>query len=451
MVIFVAAIMFFAVSTNAQDDEGPDAVAIFNQGQDLHEKGDLAGAIKFYDQALKIIPEFPEAIYQRGLAELVLGNKAAAENSFRRAVELRPDWSLALSSLGSLLVTQKKYDEAESILNKAVALDAQNFPALSALIELRLRTKASQATLKDLLAKTTALTTKANPPISIWVARAALENALGDTKAARSSVNRVLSSEPTNKSALILSSEIALAAGDLARADADTKQLEKISPGDETNALMRARIFLANGNANEALEILNRFPQSPDAAEMRKLIETNSSVSAAELEKQLEANANNAVLLGRLCKLYRRDDPQKALEFCRRASEAEPNNINHAVGFAAALVQAKQFDAAINLLKKLAQIAPDNSTVHANLGTALLQLKRYAEAKTEFEWLRNSRPDSPAVYFHLGIVHDQLGEYIDALANYQQFLKLADAAESRLEIEKVNLRLPALQKLIKKK
>jgi hypothetical protein len=38
---------------------------------------------------------------------------------------------------------------------------------------------------------------------------------------------------------------------------------------------------------------------------------------------------------------------------------------------------------------------------------------------------------------------------MDAMANYQQFLKLANPEESKLEIEKVNLRLPALQKLVK--
>jgi hypothetical protein len=36
------------------------------------------------------------------------------------------------------------------------------------------------------------------------------------------------------------------------------------------------------------------------------------------------------------------------------------------------------------------------------------------------------------------------------MANYQQFLKLADATSDKLEIEKVNLRLPSLQKQVNK-
>lgn len=453
VIFFIATFSLFAFDLRAQDEEQPDAVAIFNQGQDLHEKGDLAGAIKLYEQALKIIPEFPEAAYQRGLAELALGKKADAEASLRKAVEFRPDWSLALSSLGSLLVSQNKFDEAERTLIKAIDLDAQNFPALAAMTDLRLKTKASTVVLKDLLAKITELSGKAKPPTSIWLARAALENALGLTKDARFSINKVLSIEPANKFALTQSAEIALSSGDTQRADEDTKQLEKTWPTEESVLLIRAKILLSDGNTKDALDVLNnsKLASSQEAAALRKLIETNSSVSVADLEKQLESDAKNAQLLGRLCKLYRKDDPAKALDYCRRAAESDPNNIDHAVGFGAALVQANQLEQAVNLLRKLATIAPDNSTVRANLGTALFQLKRYAEAKTEFEWLTNSRPKAAGAYLFLAISHDRLGEYIDAMANYQQYLKLADAVENKLDIDKVNLRLPELQKLIKKK
>ena len=454
IVIFVTTFSLFTADLRAQNgDDPPDAVAIFNQGQDLHEKGDFAGAIKLYEQALKIIPEFPEAAYQRGLAELALGNKTEAEVSLRKAVELRPDWSLALSSLGSLFVSQKKYDEAEHILNKAIELEAQNFPALAAMTELRLKTKASNTVLKELLAKMLEITAKANPPTSVWLARAALQNALGLAKDSRFSIDKVLSVEPSNKFALTQSAEIALSSGDTQRADADTKRLEKMAPNDESVMLIRAKIHLSNGQTKGALEILNnrKLTESQEAVDLRKLIEANESVSAADLEKQLESDAKNVGLLGRLCRLYRKDDPPRALDYCRRASEAEPNNVDHAIGFGAALVQANQLEPAVNLLRKLVGHAPDNSTVHANLGTALFQLKRYAEAKAEFEWLTNSQSKSAGAYLFLGIIHDRLGEHIDAMANYQQYLKLADPVENKLDVDKVNLRLPELQKLIKKK
>jgi tetratricopeptide (TPR) repeat protein len=114
-------------------------------------------------------------------------------------------------------------------------------------------------------------------------------------------------------------------------------------------------------------------------------------------------------------------------------------------------VQAKQFDGAQTVLRRILQVAPDNFTAHANLAITLFQLKRYAEAKTEYQWLVEKKPDLTIAYYFLGIIHDGLEEYLDSMANYQQFLKIADAAEFKLEIEKVNLRLPSLQKQIKEK
>ena len=100
---------------------------------------------------------------------------------------------------------------------------------------------------------------------------------------------------------------------------------------------------------------------------------------------------------------------------------------------------------------RLKEIAPDNYTLRANLATALFQLNRFQDAKTEYVWLTEKQPDLAITYYLLGIVHDRLEEFTDAMANYQQFLRLADMDANKLEIDKVNLRLPALQKQIKKR
>ena len=55
-VIFVVLLLVLCALPNFAQDEDEDsaeAVKIFNLAQDAHEKGDLAGAIKFYDEAIK--------------------------------------------------------------------------------------------------------------------------------------------------------------------------------------------------------------------------------------------------------------------------------------------------------------------------------------------------------------------------------------------------------------
>src|SRR3982751_625328 len=115
-----------------------DAVELFNQGQDEHAKGNFAKAIELYDKAIKIVPEFAEAEYQKGNAFLAVGDPNKAETAFRRAIELRADWTLPMVALGTVLENRGDQAEAEKVLTKAIAIDDSSFPAYSALVRLKL-------------------------------------------------------------------------------------------------------------------------------------------------------------------------------------------------------------------------------------------------------------------------------------------------------------------------
>ena len=453
LLLLLITVLFVATHAIAQEEDDPvaRAIAIFNRGQDAHQQGDLSAAIENYEKALKILPDFPEAELQRGNAFQALGKLDSAEAAFRRAVELREDWSLALASLGSVLVRKGQFVEAEKHLTAAIDLDEQNFPAYAAMTELRLRTKADTKTLSVLLARITLLTDKANPTASIWASRAALEMAVGDHKSAKASAARAVTLDPKSQFALATSADIALLENDPAAAELFIKRLEAMDAKSEMVIELRARVLISQDKSADAIRILDSIANpSPQVLEMKKRISGISVADPAELEKQLASDPTNASILLSLCNAYRRSDPQRALDFCRRASESAPSSLEPVIGYAGALVQAGKFEDAVVVLRRLLAIAPDNSTVHAQLGTALFQLKRYQEAKPEFRWLTERQPDNAVAYYFLGIVHDQLAELVDAAANYQQFLRLADPTSSKLEIEKVNLRLPQIHRQLEK-
>ena len=222
-----------------------------------------------------------------------------------------------------------------------------------------------------------------------------------------------------------------------------------MSPASISNQILLARAFAAAGNISEAEKVLSALDQNdPSVIELKKLLTSGGSNDVAELEKLAAADPKNVAALENLCSLTRTTNPVKSMEYCRRALEIEPNNVNLAVGFGAALLQTKDFRQAAALLEKLKPLAPDNYALRANLATALFELKRYPEAKGEYLWLIEKQPETAATYFFLAITHDNLREYVDALANYQKFLRLADPKIFQLEIEKVNLRLPGLQRLV---
>ncbi|MFN6963170.1 MAG: tetratricopeptide repeat protein [Pyrinomonadaceae bacterium] len=446
--------LLFVAAANAQDEPvaspAERAIEFFNSGQESHEKGDLQKALALYDDAIRVMPEFPEAHYQRGAALLALGRLPEAESAYRRASELRPEWTLPLAALGDLLTRLGKYKDADETLARAIELDPQNLPAFVALANLRLRSAGDRPALIDLLARLRNFTAKASPTAALWVARSRIEARLGDLASARASVASALEIDPRSRDALFQKAEIAIASGDIALADAIAASIAPAKGQDDDLTILKTKAAVAAGRDDEAAALLSKVGRSDaETNSIRALLDTRRATSPEDLELRLKDDPTNAVILGRLCALYRTSDPARSLDYCLRASRAEPDKIQHAVGYGAALVQARRYDEAISLLRRLADAAPDNYTIRANLATALFQSKQYAPAAAEFRWLSSRQPDIAITYFFLAICHDQLGEYLDAMANYQQFLKRADQEKHKLEIEKVDLRLPALQKLVK--
>jgi tetratricopeptide (TPR) repeat protein len=157
------------------------------------------------------------------------------------------------------------------------------------------------------------------------------------------------------------------------------------------------------------------------------------------------------MLLGRLGASYRKDDPARSLDFYRRAAEIQPDAPEYALGYGAALVQARRFAEAAGILRQVVKATPDNYVAHANLATALYESKLYPEAIPEYEWVLNAKPEVTVAHYFIATSHDYLGEYPEALASYEKFLAVADATTNQLEIDKVKLRLPMLRRQIQLK
>ncbi len=448
------AFMFAFVSFAAAQENGPAepdtaaAIAYFNEGQDAHEKGDLDGAIALYKQALAAFKEFPEAEYQLGSALLAKRDLDGAAGAFRRALEYREEWSLALAGLGHTLLRMGELNEAETVLSRAIKKDESNYPALASLVELRIKQGADAKVLRELLSTITDLTSKANPTASLWAARGSLERTLGDHNAAAASLLKAAAADPQSEFVYYELAANALDANDPDAAESHLARLNELAPDSADHKFLRARLLTARNDLHGALTTLNSIKAPPAAAvELRGRLEVELATNPADLEAKLSSDSGNVELLGRLCVLYRRRDPGKALDYCRQAYEKSGDSA-HAIGFAAALVQARQFEHAVTLLRQIAARIPDNSTVRANLVTALFQLKRYEEAKPELRWLLDRDPGLVTAYYFLAVAHDHLGEYLDAMANYQEFMRRADKEENADEIGRVELRLPALQRQI---
>ncbi len=442
-------------------DNAVDPVRVFERAQNAHAHGEIDKALRLYEEALKLRPEFPEAEFQRATALVSLARFKEAESGFRRAIDLRKDWSLPYSGLGALLVRLNRDREADPILRLALKLDPRDNVALRLLADIRLR--AGDA--KEALELARRATADKDAPVSAWLLRALVERANSDTPAALASLDHILQNEPENVAALVERSEIRANAANYPGAIEDLRTALRLQPKDKQILSRLADTYQRAGQPEEARRIaetggLIKPPEASKEGEIQ-VIGTPQEIAAANdsdpvlarrsLEKLLEKNPRNPMLLARLGASYRTDDPSRSLEYYRLAAEIQPHNVDYAVGYGSALVQARRFAEATVILRRATAAAPDNYTAHANLATALYELKQYPDALAEYEWLLKSKPDLAVAYFFIATVHDYLGEYDQALASYETFLARADAKTNQLEIEKVKLRLPSLRRQIQLK
>ena len=459
-VLVVSLILFGSLSVHAQaannlgEPEG-DPVKLFERGQDAHGRKDYQLALRLYEEALKLRPEFPEAEFQRGAALRLLNRLPEAEAAYRRAVELRPDWAYALSSLGVLLLGDNRFEEAEKFLDRALEHDNLSLPLRVLSAHLRLGQNSNPAALQVLLRVLQRATAKHSSP-QLWRERGMIEAALGNHGAALASYEQALTLDPQDQSVLVLRAQLRANSGDFEGALADMQAARQLAPTDAHVKLQSISIYLQAGKKEEARRDWEALDSSiklmPEAAALQDAMLTceETPENRAALEKVLSVTPRDAQLLACLGAAYRRADPVRSLEFYRRAAEIEPKNVGLAVGYTAALVQARRFDEAAIIARRVLAVAPESYEAHANLATALYELKRYAEALVEFRWLAEAKPDLATVYFFIATAHDFLGEYPAALTAYETFLARADAQTNQLEIEKVNLRLPILRNQVKR-
>lgn len=462
-------LLFGAVSLRAQDEEisiadADDPVKLFERAQDAQAKNDFARAIKLYDEALKLQPEFPEAELQKGRALLSLGKLPEAEQSLRRAAALKKkalkkDWSLAEAALGLLYVRRGRDAEAESHLRRAVELDPQDFSSLLTLASLRLRAGSQDEALK--LARLA--TAAQDAPASAWATRAGIERAAGNRAAAKSSLEQAFSISESETVAFEERAELRADEGNHAGAIEDIQAALRARP-DSSHLQTRLAYFSGlAGKRAESQSVRARTDPPPAGARdssAAQFVETPCDEIAANSEKPDEATPalecilkrepRNAAALARLGAIYRTTDPARALEYYQRAVEIQPGNAGYATGYAAALVQARRFNEAVTILRRVIAATPDNYAAHANLATALDGLKLYDQALAEYQWLARAQPDRAVVYFLIARDYDLLGEFEQALAAYEKFMAQADPRQNQLEMEKVELRLPSLRHQIKR-
>jgi len=442
------------------------AAALFEAGQNAHQAGDLEKAVGLYDEALRREPSLWQAEFQRGVALVALGRGDEAGAALRRVTELlggpggapdlRPHAARAQIILGEMALDTAQPAEAERAFRRALELDPKAARAHAGLAEMFLQgNKAAEAA-----AEARAAVAAGDQSAAAYLLLGEAQTLAGQTDEALGSLNAALEREPQNAAARRYRAEVFIARRDWPAAIADLRA----SLAAERSAPTALRLAQAYGEAGQPAEAAALYEQvlkeEPDNAEARaglagsRIDAGRGAEAIGDLEALVKAEPKRAAYRAQLAELYLAAQPEQALAQYRAAAELEPRVAGHRIGVGAALVKLRRFPEAVETLRQvLAENPPDEVGyfAHTNLATALFEQDDYANAAREYVWiLRHQRDQKRAavtLYF-LGICFDKLGDYEQALKAYNQFLELAPP-DNQLEIDKVKLRLPSLQRQIK--
>lgn len=125
--IFVARKMYREAIETYQ--EGPkDSAVIANKiGIAYHQLLDLDAAKKWYERAIKLKPDYPEAVNNLGTIFYAHKSYRRAISQYRRALRITPEAASIISNLGMAYFARKNYKDAYDMFEKARSIDPEVF------------------------------------------------------------------------------------------------------------------------------------------------------------------------------------------------------------------------------------------------------------------------------------------------------------------------------------
>jgi tetratricopeptide (TPR) repeat protein len=441
-------------SPRAGSDTGKRSAAVsFDEGQNAQQRGDLNSAVKFYTAAIASDPSLFQAYYQRATALMGLGREVEAQADLKRVTELEPGFARARRGLGQIFLDRGQIEEAKRELARAIELDPKITGVRIYYASALLRSGEPQRAIEHLR-----FAIEQGEEVSLAHALAGVaQERLGKTVEASADYSRSLELDPNNATAHEGRGRLFEARGENAKAIEDYSAAYRAQPSRELASKL-AELHTRAGQPQAAIQLYRRLLlEKPDdlaiRAEMACLMAENGQGEEGEIEinRVIAAKPTDSNLLTRAGDFFFKDKPAEAAGYYKRALDADTKNSRARVQLGAALVRSMQINQALPVLEDAISREPDNYAAHASMATALFKLKRYPEAAREFIWIIRVRPEVPASYFFLAISLDHLGDCEQAARAYQDFVRRANPATNKSEIEEANARSSQLQRLIKER
>jgi Tfp pilus assembly protein PilF len=96
----------------------------FARGLDRLKKQDAAGSLVSFDEAIQLYPDYYQAYYNEGVAQMRLGRDESAHQSYQKAIDLSEGrYIRAVFGYGLVLCREGKPEEAARVVRRGLELD----------------------------------------------------------------------------------------------------------------------------------------------------------------------------------------------------------------------------------------------------------------------------------------------------------------------------------------
>jgi tetratricopeptide (TPR) repeat protein len=333
--------------------QGPDpAEADYARGVSLQQNGDLAGARRAYEAALKTSPHRVDVLSNLGLVYGQLEETDLAVSTFRKALTIEPNQPIVRFNLSLTYMQAQQFENARHELDSMLRTQPENTTARYLLGLAKLKTGDLNGGIADLEKVRTAQ--QQNIELACTLTSA-------NIKAKRLDAARELV-------------ETTLANADIAEAH-----------------FLSGSYYLATGDYRSSLKELQRaYELNPSLPELESSLADayaltgNQDVAAQMFEKDVREHPNDYTANTFLGWLYlEAHDIEKAAVYLDRAHHIRPGDPDLLFQLARlARLQEKQQEAAA-LLERVIAAKPQYVPAHVLLAQAYMKLKRVADASRE--------------------------------------------------------------------
>jgi tetratricopeptide (TPR) repeat protein len=329
----------------------------FAHGVELQQVGDLAGARRAYEAALKFSPRRIDALSNLGLVYGGLRQYDRAVESFEKALEIDPKQPTVLFNLGLTHLQSGQNEKARGALSSLVGMQGGNYMARHFLGVSLLKLNRIPEGIAELEAVVNAHPEDVDAAYTLASAYIRGQQ----LRKAEQLIENVISHHETSEAHLIAGS-YHMAAKSYRQAVDEFRRAQQLNPAIPELGVSLGGAYALTGSQQMAAELFEGYlRKNPDD------FDSLAFLGWLDLEAQ------------------RVDDAEKLLE---RAHQIRPKDLEVLFQLARIARARERFQEAMELLERVVAAKPDHTRAHVLLAQTYFRLKRTADGNRESEIVR---------------------------------------------------------------